>query len=192
MLARLSERLIAVSSGWLVLVAVVVFLLFGAFVLPRQAAQSEEQSGGVPQPDSSFIYTPVDLYGMAEALGPEGRQAYIQARWTFDVVWPLVYGFFLTTAISWLAGKAFRPGSAWRRLNLVPLTGMLFDYLENISTSLVMARYPAATPVADLLAPVCTAVKWLFVGGSFAVLAGVALVALLRALARTRASEGQA
>ena len=50
----------------------------------------------------------------AEAFGPAGRQAYIEARLTFDVIWPLVYAFFLITTISWLADRAFRPGSPWR------------------------------------------------------------------------------
>ena len=191
MFARVSERLIAVSRGWLVIVALAVFLLFSALVLPRQSAQSAAQTGGAAQPDMSFIYSPADLYRMADALGAEGREAYIRARWTFDVAWPLVYGFFLTVSISWLAGKAFGPGSGWRRLNLVPLAGMAFDYLENVATTFVMARYPAATPVADVLAPVFTAVKWVFVGGSFVVLASVAVVAVVRRITRPRASEPQ-
>jgi membrane protein implicated in regulation of membrane protease activity len=56
--------------------------------------------------------------------------------------------------------------------------GALLDYLENVATSLVMARYPLRTPVIDALAPVFTLVKWVFVGGSFALLligAGAAL-----------------
>jgi hypothetical protein len=48
--------------------------------------------------------------------------------------------------------------------------GALFDYLENLSTSLVMLRYPDHTAVVDALAPIFTLVKWIFVGGSFALL----------------------
>jgi hypothetical protein len=47
---------------------------------------------------------------------------------------------------------------------------MLFDYLENLATSLVMARYPAQTIIVDLLAPTFTFLKWLLIGGSFALL----------------------
>jgi len=54
--------------------------------------------------------------------------------------------------------------------NLVPILGMIFDYLENSSTSLVMLRYPARTPLVDFLAPLFTAIKWVFVGGSFVLL----------------------
>ena len=177
---RFSERLIRFSKGWLALAALAIFLAFTALVLPGQAAGSAERTGGARQPDISLFYTPAELYGMAKAFGPDGRQAYIQARVTFDVAWPLVYGFFLVTAIGWLAGRAFQPGSPWRLLTLAPVLGVLFDYLENLATSLVMARYPAQTPVVDLLAGPLTLVKWLFVGGNFMVLVAVAIVAAAR------------
>ena len=56
------------------------------------------------------------------------------------------------------------------RLNLLPVLGLLFDYLENGATSIVMARYPDLTPILPQLAGVITALKWFFVGGSFVVL----------------------
>ncbi len=186
MLARLSEWLIKVAKGWVALAALIIFLLFTALVLPGQAAGSAERTGGARQPDTSLFYTPADLYDMAEAFGPAGRPAYIQARVTFDVVWPLVYGFYFVTGISWLVGRAF-PASGraalGRRLNLAPVLGVGFDYLENLATSLVMARYPASTPVVDLLAGPFTLVKWIFVGGSFVVLVLVTAVALRRQFA---------
>jgi len=177
---RLSECLIRFAKGWLALIALVISLVFTALVLPGQAAGAAERTGGARQPDTSLFYTSAELYGMAEAFGPDGRQAYIQARFTFDVVWPLVYGCFLVTAIGWLAGKAFQPGSPWRLLTLAPVLGVLFDYLENLATSLVLARYPAPTPVVDLLAGPLTLVKWSFVGGSFMVLVAVAIAAVAR------------
>jgi hypothetical protein len=167
---RLSERLHGITSGWLAIAALVIFLLFSALVLPSQSAQSLEQTGGAGSPDLSFLYTPEDLYRMAEAYGEVGRAAYVRARFSFDLIWPLVYAFFLSTSISWLTAGAFIKGSLWRRANLAPGLGMLFDYLENLSTSLVMMRYPSRTPGVDVLAPLFTAVKWVFVSGSFLLL----------------------
>lgn len=186
MLVNFSERLISLSKGWVTLAGLVVFLLFTALVLPGQAARSEERTGGGRQPDTSYLYSAGDLYDMAEAFGPAGRQAYIRARLTFDVIWPLVYAFFFVTSISWLAGRAFPPGSRWRRLNLAPLLGLVLDYLENLSTSLVMARYPTPTPLVDWLAPAFTLLKWIFVGGSFVVLLVVLAAAIWRKVAPGR------
>jgi hypothetical protein len=158
-------------------------------VLPRQSAQAEAETGSAASPDTSLFYSPETLYDLAEAYGPEGREAYIRARFTFDLIWPLVYGLFLTTAISWMYGVAFAPDSQWQRANLVPLLGIGLDYLENLSTSLVMARYPDPTPVIVWLAPVLTLAKWVFVGGSFVVLLVGLLVALFRWIGSRADSE---
>ncbi len=156
------------------LLALLLFIVFIVFVLPAQSAQAAETSGGAGSADTSFFYSAADLYHMAEAYGEQGRQAYIQARFTFDLVWPIAYGFFLTTAISWLFSKSIADTSRWHLLNLVPVLGMLFDYLENIGASLVMARYPLQTTVIDVLTPLFSLIKWLFVGGSFIILLAVA------------------
>jgi hypothetical protein len=46
------------------LLALAVFLLFSALVLPQQARQAEESSAGAGSPDRSFFYSPADLYAM--------------------------------------------------------------------------------------------------------------------------------
>lgn len=179
MIAQISTRLIALSKGPVALATLIVFLLFTALVLPWQTSESAARTAGARQPDTSLLYSASELYAMADAFGPEGRQAYIRARFTFDLIWPLVYGAFLVAVISWLAGRTFGAKSPGRLLNLVPILGVVLDYLENISTSLVMARYPAPTPIVDVLAPFFTLMKWIFVGGSF-----VALLAVLAAALR--------
>jgi len=178
MVKRISRRLQQASVGWVTLVALMIFVLFTTLVLPAQAAEANANSGGAGSPDTSFFYSPADLYRYAEAYGEAGRQAYVRARFTFDLVWPLVYAFFLVTAISWLFSWAFPAQSLWQRANLVPLLGLLFDYLENLATSLVMLRYPQTTPVVDVLAPVFTGLKWVFVFGSFVLLIAGVIAAL--------------
>lgn len=179
MFQRLSQRLSSLAKGWVVIATVAVFVLFSVLALPRVAAQSAARTSGAAQPDTSFIYSTADLYKMADAFGPAGRQAYILSRLTFDAVFPVVYGIVLIATISWLARKAFPTDHPARLLNLAPALGMLFDYLENSATVIVMARYPLRTPVVDLLAPVFTFAKWVFVGGSF-----VILLALMAAVGR--------
>ena len=180
-LAAISSYLSATSTGRVALAGLVIFLAFGALVLPGQSAAAEQTSGGAGSPDTSFFYAPNDLLRQAEVYGEAGRAAYVRARWTFDLVFPLVYGFFLVTSIGWLVRKSVPADSAWQRLNLVPVAAVLFDYLENTATSLVMARFPAETPAAAGLAPWFTLAKWILVGASFAIL----LVVLVGVLART-------
>jgi len=88
MLGRLSSDLYRYVNWKWVVVAAIVFGCFIAFVLPWQAEKSKEETGGGESPDSSFLYSADDLYRMAEHYGESGRSAYIQARFTFDMIWP--------------------------------------------------------------------------------------------------------
>jgi hypothetical protein len=173
---QISDWLHQVSTDWVVLFALVIFLLFSALVLPSQAARAETDTRNAGSPDTSFFYSANDLYHMAEVYGQQGREAYVRTRFTFDLIWPLVYAVFLSTSISWVFSKTFTPDSRWQRANLAPVLGAMFDYLENLATSLVMLRFPNQTVVVDILAPVLSLVKWVFVMGSFVLLlVGVAV-----------------
>ncbi|MFW5713478.1 MAG: hypothetical protein ACOCYU_02280 [Brevefilum sp.] len=175
---KLSNRMHQLSTGWAALTALLLFLLFSALILPAQAERAETYSGDVGSPDSSFFYTADKLYQFAESYGPQGRQAYIRARWTFDLIWPLVYTAFLGTAISWLIKQTSQKESRLRFINLIPVLSMLLDFIENSGASIVMARYPQQTPVLAHLTGFFTALKWLSIGGSFVALAFVLLLAI--------------
>jgi hypothetical protein len=179
---KLSSFLYTHSKGWLVGIALVIFVVFSVLALPGQNAIAEKYSQGSGSPDTSLFYSGGDLYAMAKWYGEEGRAAYIRARWTFDVAFPLVYTFFLATAVSWLLNKALPFNSQWRLLNLVPIAAMLLDFLENISTTLVMARFPTRCPPGELLAPIFTPIKWLGVGLSFLLLVAGLILVLRKAI----------
>lgn len=180
MLTKLSNSFLKFSTGPLTLACLVVFLVFSALVLPDQATKAEVYSGEIGSPDTSLYYTASDLYRKAEAYGPTGRSAYIRARFTFDVIFPLVYTVFLMTGISWLVKRANLAWKSWGRLNLLPVAGMAFDFLENGAAAMVMARYPQTTAVIDHLAGVFTLLKWIFIGSSFIALVILAIIALVR------------
>jgi len=178
-MVQISNWLRRVSTDLVTLLGLVIFILFTTLVLPGQApsdrvyeetGQAEENPDGAATPDLSFVYSVNELYEMAESYGVQGRRDYVKARFTFDLVWPVVYTFFLVTTISWLFEKAFPGESTWQRVNLVPTLAMALDYLENISTSIIMTRYPARTALVDSLATVFTPLKWIFVGLSFVLL----------------------
>lgn len=180
MWTSISNWLHRISTTWVALAGLTVFLSFSALVLPAQSARAETYANDAASPDTSLFYSPSELYEAAQAYGEQGRTAYVRSRFTFDLIWPLVYALFLSTAISWVSARALVPRSGWRVANLVPVLGALSDYLENVSTSIVMARYPAQTPVVDRLAPVFTLIKWVLIGGSFALLFGFVLLGLWR------------
>ena len=163
-----------------IIAAVVIFALFIIVVLPQMAGQLAAISGVDISPDTSFIYTARDLYSMAEAYGPAGRDYYIYSRFTFDLIWPAAYLFFLAATISYLF-RFLPEKSFWRLLNLLPFAGAFLDLLENSAASLVMFRYPAETAVVVHLAPLFTFLKWLFVALSIAALVTGIVLKIIRA-----------
>ena len=167
-ISKLSDGIIRKSTLLVTVSALVLFIVFTVTVLPSQSENAREQSGE-SSPDMSFFFTVDELYEIAESYGEAGRDAYVKARFTFDLVWPVVYTLFLASSISWLFSRSFNNDSVLQRANLVPVIGMSLDYLENISASIVMLRYPTRTPFIDTLAVVFTPLKWAFVGGSFIV-----------------------
>ena len=181
---KLSAWLYVISKGWVALFAAAIFFLFMFTVLPNQAAKAESYAGDAGSPDTSFFYQPETLFEIAEAYGPEGREAYVRARFTFDLVFPLVYGGFLVFTIGWFLGKSFEEGSLWRLFNLTPVLGVIFDLLENITASLVIGMYPERLTAVAWLAAVFTLVKWIFVYGSFVVLLAAIVVWLVKMFQR--------
>lgn len=180
MIRRISDWLRRISKVRVASASLGIFLLFSAIALPIQSKQTESYTGEAGSPDMSFYYTAEDLYRMAEAYGEQGRHAYVKARFTFDLIWPIVYTLFLCTAISWFFMQAFSANSSLQRANIIPLLGMVFDYFENISTSVVMLRYPNQTVLFDSLASVFTLLKWFFIGISFLFLFAGIVAAVLR------------
>ena len=99
------------GGGWPPL-GLVLFGVFIVVVLPAQAAAGSFYTALHPAPDTERWYAPEDLYTAAEAWGEAGRSAYVRARVTFDVVWPLAYGIFLLTGLTWALGPGDLPGQS--------------------------------------------------------------------------------
>lgn len=178
-LNRISRKLTGFSKLGTTLVVLVIFIVFFVVILPHQSAAMNTYSGELGSPDLSLFYSPKDLYQMAEQYGSAGREAYVRARFTFDLIFPVIYTLFLVTSISRVLGAVLPKNSRWCMLNLAPIAGMILDLLENTATSFVMSRYPALSPLSANLAPVFTLLKWIFVVGSFLILFSSAIALLL-------------
>jgi len=157
-LVTLSDQFVDISdslaSGRLLGLATATFIVFLTVILPEEASRSTAYLGDDPTPDGSFSYSPSDLYDMARTYGADGRRYYIRSRFTFDIVWPLAYGWFLWTGIAY-----FQQGLTDARVKyavLLPLLAVLLDFTENTSASVVMFLYPGRLPVLSHLVSVFT------------------------------------
>lgn len=169
---KFSHWIDAHATSRVVIITTVIFLFFIILVLPAENKRAAVEMGS-SSPDLSLIYSPDDLISIAKAYGVEGRAAYVLARIRFDIVWPLAYGVFLCTGISWLLQRILLAGSRWQLLNLLPILAVGFDFLENLFASIVMMGYPDVPRWAAIGASMATPLKWFFVVGCFTLAAGL-------------------
>lgn len=153
---------------WLGLVSTLLFAFFIAVVLPDQSAQAIA-NGLSDSIDTSWFYNAASLYRIAESYGESGRAFYIQQRWTFDLVWPVVYFLFIFS-LSSLFYKSIGLSKMNRWILSFSWFAIFFDYIENALVTIVMLNYPNPTPLIADFAGTFTSLKWIFLGMSFIVL----------------------
>ena len=141
-----------------VMVASMGFILFVSLVLPWFSAYTTKMIGNLASPDSSLFYTAKELYTMAESYGESGRRTYVLLRWTFDVIWPLVYTVFL---VFWTVKlSSYIKGKKWiSNLFFLPVIAMILDFVENIGATVVMVRYPSTVGIIAYITPWATFLK---------------------------------
>lgn len=167
----ISSWLYKKSNRLTLVISSVLFMAFMIWVLPAVSATTKEITGSDLSPDTLFFYRPDRLYEIAQIYGEEGRAYYIRTRFTFDIIWPFVYGFFLVTFLSLVFKKLSNHWSKFKSsaFNILPLLAVFFDFLENMSAAYVMSIYPQTSFLA-YVSPCFTMVKWLLIYGSFILL----------------------
>jgi hypothetical protein len=147
-----------------VLLVLFIFAIFTATILPSEAIRGVE-AGLTQSIDTSILYSVEDLYLIISGYTREVRLAYIYQRFTFDLIWPLVYGAFIVVTTTYLLKKI-----KIKRINSLiyfPLAAVAFDFLENISVSILMFIYPLRINVIALMASLFTTLKWITLSYSF-------------------------
>jgi len=144
------------------MVSSIVLLFFIAVVLPYFSIQSEILSHSTFSPDTAFFYTVTEFYQAMEWYGQDGRNAYILLRWTFDVVWPIVYTSFLVSA----SGALTKTKSRKTQLLVLslPILSVFFDFFENILASINVGIYPIQIEFLVIFLEGISLLKWFFIG----------------------------
>ena len=144
------------SSKLKVIIFAVIFVLFMIIVLPKMAQLTTDTIGISESPDTSLSLDKDGFYELLDNYGKEGRAFYIKVRWTFDVVWPVVYGLFLVSSMAFLS-----IGIKQRKiLVLLPVLAVIFDFLENIFATITMYIYPTTYDLLFYLLKLSSLIKW--------------------------------
>jgi hypothetical protein len=165
------------ATGRNVLLWLLVAIITGAIMSLGITPQVDAIIGDLGLLDTRLYYTYGDVATLFGALGAEGLMLYTYQK-IVDMVFPLGYGFALAMLQIIMNRRAFPEHHVARHLAILPIVGMLFDYVENILIWSQIVTYPALSAPVIALASVATILKWSFLGLSITCVVVVAIVGL--------------
>lgn len=159
--------------------ALMAVIPFNALIFPLLMRQITAQSVSIGMLDVTLGYLPQSALQSVEAYGASGRTWYLITQWTADLLYPIAYTFLFSLLLASLYLRSFLPDSPFQNLRWAPIGMMGFDYLENITISLLMIYYPNSPLSLAVIASFASLLKWVLAATS-----GIALIAGLAALTR--------
>jgi hypothetical protein len=188
LIARLIEWLEKIAKPKTIIVLVMAIIPFNALLFPWVNGRLEALSG-YRLMDILFWYSPKEVFTRMAAYQSSGRTIYLISDWSIDLLYPLVYSLLAACILTMVLHAAFPWDNPLQRMQLLPLMMMVFDYLENISISLLLIQYPAQSDLLARIASTFTSLKWCFAAFSaFALAAG--LIGLIVATIKPTRTSG--
>jgi len=120
-----------------------------------------------------FWFTEAEAMDALHAMGEQGRQQYIRFHKREDLIFPIVYGLFLSFSLFLLNRKRLQKSILIYLIPAVPLLAMMADLVENHHIVLLTRQFPDLNFVTVKIAAIANAIKW----GSLIV--SLAIIALL-------------
>ncbi len=152
------------ASNWKsILLLFIILGGFNFFAFPRYEAKINE----VAEVDFKLLdvrlnYTYEDVVEAFDKIGAEGRSIYAFIVVKIDMVYPIIYGLFLILLFFALIQIVFSQNSKLIYLSLIPVIGVIFDYLENFNTLKLLNNYPNITFQQVKYGSHMTQLKWIF------------------------------
>ncbi len=107
------------------------------------------------------------INSLFEALGKEGRDAYLYYQLPLDMFYPLFYAISFSLLIAYFLKKIKQFNSALFYLCLLPIIAGIFDYLENIGIITMLNNYPLISEPVMVSTNVFTIIKSMTVSVTF-------------------------
>ena len=148
-----------VMLGLLAAVAALAFIMNGT-ELPFSTPTIEDHSDGVRVLDMRFSYGPEDADHLFEALGTEGRRAYLALHLVPDMLFPTCYALLFACASAWFLVRLLPLDHPLQWLSLMPLISGAADILENLTLAVANRAYPSRIDWLIHVASVLTKIKF--------------------------------
>ena len=142
---------------------------------------ASKQPGCADIPDLSYGLSQEKVYHDLECMGPDARTIYKKESITKDSLYPVSYGLFFAFTLLALSSLIFRRKWIVIVVTILPLIGMLFDFLENYQLRKLMDQFPELQQGTVTLASTANIGKWSFIYLSIAFTLILAVWSLIRA-----------
>lgn len=160
MIRLLSAFFYRIASWKTLLLGILLYLPIPIFILGPLEKQLNRHAGYEIGPIDLLIFefNPAKIQKMVADYGPEGRVIYAQGTLIDDTIYPVVYTFLFCIILSLLYRK--RVAASWALVNVFPITGLVFDLLENAAVMTLLQTYPEPQPIVAVLCSVFSNLKW--------------------------------
>ncbi len=178
-----------VILGLLSAAGVLTFIMNGsdlAFSTPT----IEDHSGGVRILDLRLSYGPEEANRLFEALGSDGRRAYLMLHLMPDMLFPICYSMAFACTSAWFLLRLLPRDHPLQWLSLMPLISGAADILENLSLVVVNASYPDRIDWLARIASLLTTIKWGLMPIGIVLLSGMTLLWFTRGRPAKSSSAG--
>ncbi len=138
-----------------------LFLFFIFYIFPSyQSKLNDIASKKVQVLDTRFSYTKNEVLQLFKDLKIEGKEKVKFISGVVDMIYPLIYGILLFLLMSKVT--SYFSNKKLKIICLLPLIGMLFDYVENFSVLNMLNSYPNISETQVFISSSATSLKWLF------------------------------
>ena len=135
--------------------------LFNFYLFPKNEVVYNNES--LRLLDIRASYTKEDVLDLFFKMGDEGRNTYHYVTGVIDMIYPLIYGTLLILLLAKLFQNIFKKKTRYIYLALFPILIMIFDYIENINTLLMLDKYPEISNIHVTLGSMVSGIKWYLV-----------------------------
>lgn len=172
---KLKNQVTGKTLGWSTL-SFIGMLIFMNILGARFTSMTGEQVL-----DFSIGYSPNEAYQMVSQYGESGDTFY-RIILLLDTIFPIVYLIFGSLLLGFVLHKFYIKKEKLFLLLLLPIIGMILDWLENVMIVLILNQFPEPF---DLFAQLCasfTILKFTFLGLTLILAAILAIIGFSRKL----------
>jgi len=162
MITQISRYFSSIADWKILTAAIILYIFFGAFIMPNGAKKFKELSGGrdVKILDLQFSYSPDSARVYLAEYTPDSRDYAIKFGLGADSFYPIAYTFLLVIIVALIYKTPDPKGTVWQNVHLFPLAILIVDYLENIGIASLHFYYPDIADWQIRLSSSLTSLKW--------------------------------